>query len=145
MQQRLGKATKHHWRQLFCRCSESLTTTQKKVDYSITAKRKRNPRKIFWCLFPNECESGKTVDYCKLIGSGESHGRAGHKQKMQEQAALTISIGFIWTASADEAVTTYNGNHANIFDRSRKGLFGACLYTNIVHNPRYMRVFGVFV
>ncbi len=64
----------------------------KEFDYSIKlAKRKRNPRKYFAFIW-SSANSAKTVDWLRKLLRRRPAAEERHKQKMQEQAALSISI-----------------------------------------------------
>ena len=66
----------------------------KEFDYSIKlAKRKRNPRKYFAFIW-SSANLAKTVDWLrKLIAQAKAKAaEERHKQKMQEQIALSINV-----------------------------------------------------
>ena len=95
MQQRLGKATKlitdDNYLPMF---RNRQINYAKEFDYSIKlAKRKRNPRKYFTFIW-SSANLAKTVDWLrKLIAQAKAKAaEERHKQKMQEQVALSINI-----------------------------------------------------
>ena len=94
MQQRLGKATKlitdDNYLPMF---RNRQINYAKEFDYSIKlAKRKRNPRKYFAFIW-SSANLAKTVDWLrKLIAQAKARAaEERHKQKIQEQTALSIS------------------------------------------------------
>ena len=95
MQQRLGKATKlitdDRYLPMF---RNRQINYAKEFDYSIKlANRKRNPRKYFAFIW-SSANLAKTVDCLrKLIAQAKAKAaEERHKQKIQEQTALSISI-----------------------------------------------------
>lgn len=95
MQQRLGKATKlitdDRYLPMF---RNRQINYAKEFDYSIKlANRKRNPRKYFAFIW-SSANLAKTVDWLrKLIAQAKAKAaEERHKQKMQEQTALSISV-----------------------------------------------------
>ena len=95
MRQRLGKATKlitdNNYLPMFRNRQINYT---KEFDYSVKlAKKKRDPRKYFAFIWSSK-NLAKTVDWLrKLIAQAKARtAEERHKQKMQKQAALPISI-----------------------------------------------------
>jgi hypothetical protein len=95
MQQRLGKAIKlitdDRYLPMF---RNRQINYAKEFDYSIKlANRKRNPRKYFAFIW-SSANLAKTVDWLrKLIAQAKAKAaEERHKQKMQEQTALSISV-----------------------------------------------------
>ena len=95
MQQRLGKATKLIADDKYLPMFRNRQINYvKEFDYSVKlAKRKKHPRKYFAFIWSSK-NLAKTVDWLrKLIAQAKARAaEERHKQKMQKQAALPISI-----------------------------------------------------
>lgn len=95
MQQRLGKATKLISDEKYLPMFRNRQINyEKEFEFSVKlAKRKRDPRKYFAFIW-SSANLAKTVDWLrKLIAQAKAKAaEERHKQKMQEQVALSINI-----------------------------------------------------